>query len=44
MFVGQGVSDFWESENRCFPEESEVVHNTVLSATALHVMHYRRTE
>jgi hypothetical protein len=38
---GSRVSDFWGSENCCFPYESEVVHNTVLSATALAPDHSR---
>jgi hypothetical protein len=36
--IGQGVFVGWVPENVMFPQESEVVLNTVLSANALHVM------
>jgi hypothetical protein len=36
--IGQGVFVVWVPENGMFPQESEVVLNTVLSANALHVI------
>jgi hypothetical protein len=42
--IGQGVFVGWVPENGMFPQESEVVLNTVLSANALHViMHHWST-
>jgi hypothetical protein len=36
--IGQGDFVGWVPENGMFPEESEVVLNTVLSANALHAI------